>query len=309
MVSRRENRSINIYAEIFTNNSVAIDFLKEINVLNTEHLCRCGGKQTITKHKNYANGLVYRCKISSCRRVDSLLVDSSFNSFKNDICILLRLIYLFICNCNNFFIIRQCNITPNTYIKYKKIIMEICGNIVRRGNRKLGGIKKAVQIDETAFKRGKIVRNPSSALDSDTSIMWLVGIIEEESGKIILKFLPNRKIETLAQFISENILEKSIIKTDGHPSYPAAVSLNNCEHIIVPHVKGFKNTEGYTTNNIEGVWGVLKTEMSKRKGVSRSMLNEFLNEFTFRWQFVNNKNPESWNNAIKMILQFSLLNY
>lgn len=78
-----------------------------------------------------------------------------------------------------------------------------------------------------------------------------------------MQFIPNRKFETFKEIINQKVESKSIIKTDGHPSYPKAVEINNCLHIIVNHSRGFKNMDGHTTNSIEGMWVILKTKMMK----------------------------------------------
>lgn len=45
--------------------------------------------------------------------------------------------------------------------------------------KKFVDVKKFVQIDKTAFK--KIIRNPSKFLDSYSSILLFLGVVDEES--------------------------------------------------------------------------------------------------------------------------------
>ena len=132
--------------------------------------------------------------------------------------------------------------------------------------------------------------------------------MEEGTGKHYLEFLPNRKIETLTKYIQENVREGTTIKTDGYTSYPKAVSSNNCIHLVVPHINGFKNAQGHTTNTIEGLWAILKSEQSKRKGVSKLVLELFIYEFMFRKHYINNENPTTWQEGIDSILRNSVLN-
>lgn len=85
----------------------------------------------------------------------------------------------------------------------------------------------------------------------------VIGPICEETGDLRLHVLPNRSVESFTTSIRENILEGTIIKTNGYPSYPAAVRANNCEHTIVNHTIGFVNKRGEHINTIESVWAAL----------------------------------------------------
>jgi hypothetical protein len=47
-----------------------------------------------------------------------------------------------------------------------------------------------VQIYETAFKRCKLITNPASRIyDNDSSIMWLVGAVEEGTEECFFQFV------------------------------------------------------------------------------------------------------------------------
>jgi hypothetical protein len=143
-------------------------------------------------------------------------------------------------------------IAENTFIKIRKILVYICKIIVIRIRKKLRGFGKCVQIDETAFRRGKIITNPVAALDSDKEIMWVIGLVEEGIGKTYAEFIPDRKIKTFKNFICNNVHDLSLIKTDGHPSYIRYIFNNNCIHEVVNHAKGFRNENGNTKITLRG---------------------------------------------------------
>lgn len=140
-----------------------------------------------------------------------------FLVFKINIPLLLRALYFFICDLPNYFIYHQLNISKRTYIRYKKIFSSICEKIVLNEKRLLGGQEKVIQIDETAWKKGRIIKNPSALLDSDSNILWLVGVIEEETGYCWLEFLPNRKIETISKFLTKNVISGSVYQNRWLP--------------------------------------------------------------------------------------------
>jgi hypothetical protein len=194
----------------------------------------------------------------------------------------------------NYFGSVNCGVSKTVYVNTRKFFVETYRNIVLNEKKKIGGIRKAVQCDETAFKKGKIILKPSNCCDNDSEIMWLLGIVEEETGKCYVEFVPNRKIETIKKFFYENVESGSIIKTDGYPSYPKAVRVFNFEHVVVNHQKGFRNEQGHTTNTIEGFWALLKYDIKKRKGISRNILSIYVFEFMFRRKYIKNSEPKTW---------------
>lgn len=69
----------------------------------------------------------------------------------------------------------------------------------------------------------------------------MVGLnIEEQSGKIKVEIVPNRAANTISELFKRHYAPDLTIITDGHKSYPSAVS-----HIIVNHSIGFKNLMGF----------------------------------------------------------------
>ncbi|KCZ77687.1 hypothetical protein H311_01298, partial [Anncaliia algerae PRA109] len=60
------------------------------------------------------------------------------------------------------------------------------------------------------------------------------------------------------------------------------------EHNVVNHNQGFITHDGIHTNNIEGFWSFLKSEMRRQGGVMRNNIDEWLEEFTFRKRFLAN---------------------
>jgi hypothetical protein len=105
-------------------------------------------------------------------------------------------------------------------------------------------------------------------------------------------------------FISNNIKNGTTIITDGHASYPRAVFENGCNHIVVNHSLGFRNANGFTSNCIENFWSLLKYEIKKRKGVLKCNLNEFLNEFAYRYSFLRARSQREIMCAFNEIMSY-----
>ncbi|KAG0430844.1 hypothetical protein DMUE_5618 [Dictyocoela muelleri] len=107
---------------------------------------------------------------------------------------------------------------------------------------------------------------------------------------MVFKILPDRKIFTLTKVISDHVKIETLVITDRYPSYSKPVKNSFFSHEIVKHNKGFKNNEGYHTNNIENLWSQLRYEEKKRLGIKKSYIYSFLNEFIR--QYYNLKNYE-----------------
>ncbi|KAG0441330.1 hypothetical protein DMUE_1126 [Dictyocoela muelleri] len=103
-------------------------------------------------------------------------------------------------------------------------------------------------------------------------------MIEERSREFYYSIVPNRSQEALSLLFKNFIKTGTLIITDGHTSYPRAVRSNHCHHKVVNHSRGFKNIEGFHTNNIENLWSILKYEINKRRGVVKTSLERFLED-------------------------------
>jgi hypothetical protein len=75
-------------------------------------------------------------------------------------------------------------------------------------------------------------------------------------------------------------LPGTVIKTDGYPTYPRAISEISCIHRVVNHTLGFVSSDGTNTNSIENVWAHLKTDIRTRRGVMFNNLPFLVNEWT-----------------------------
>jgi hypothetical protein len=128
--------------------------------------------------------------------------------------------------------------------------------------------------------RRRVIRNPSSERSDLRDTVWVIGIIEENNcNNLRIEVLPNRRMETIKDFLMRNVLPNTIIRSDGYPSYPRAVESNFCIHEIINHSEGFINAEGIHTNLIENVWSHLKTSLRSKRGVMYKNMKLFVKEF------------------------------
>ena len=54
-------------------------------------------------------------------------------------------------------------------------------------------------------------------------------------------------------------------------------------HIVVNHSAGFRNAEGFHTNNVENLWSIFKYEVERRRGIKMTAMQAFIEEFSFRY--------------------------
>lgn len=117
-----------------------------------------------------------------------------------------------------------------------------------------------------AFRRGELVSNPTSEIDSNRETVWIVGGVMEmtedeisrnEKSKFFLEVVCDRTTNTLSRVLNKYVLPNSCIKTDGWAAYPSAIRRCNREyesnfsHEIVNHSLGFTNEDGTHTNTVE----------------------------------------------------------
>jgi hypothetical protein len=99
-----------------------------------------------------------------------------------------------------------------------------------------------VQVDETAICRGLILNNPSNTVDEIPGVQWIVGGVAENSTfDCFMTLVPNRSSTTMLRMFNDFINPGSIIRTDGHRSYPNAVMEFQSIHQVVFYNIGFVN--------------------------------------------------------------------
>lgn len=289
---------------IFTSVDSALNFLQTNGYIGGEKTCYvCSFKMNMQRNKQAHNQTIFRCLNRKCRKQIPLFYGSQLSSPKIAIHDYLYLIYKWLENGFEADTLRNSKISKRSYQEVKKKLINWCSTKIRTDGL-LGTNGKRVQVDETAVSHGKLPKSPSNLPDDFPGVSWLLGIIEEETNEIRLICLVDRKAETFSEIFKENISFGATIITDGHRSYPLAVDAVNGTHIVVNHSKGFKNEEGFHTNNIENVWSIFKYEISKRRGIKRTNFDEFLIEWMFRYKYLRVKHEEIMHTLFHEIVEF-----
>jgi hypothetical protein len=241
----------------------------------------------IIKVAKSLNGKVYRCINRSCQKEVSLFFNTKIENLRLPINDILLLFYKWIENGFEKDVCKNVQCCKGTYQKIKRIALNFIGNLPDQ-QEKLGGDKK-VQVDETVICHGPLEKSPSQLEDDFPGVTWLVGFIEENTRRIRYKIVENRSLDTFKRLFEENIKIGTTVITDKHISYTGEVSHVQGTHQVVDYSIGFKNTEGFHTNNIENLWSIMKYKIKKRRGILKQNIPSFSLEFDFRYRLLKNK--------------------
>jgi hypothetical protein len=141
-------------------------------------------------------------------------------------------------------------VSLSTIVNLKKTIDFGIEKVFSNEHRMIGGPGVAVQVYETVLWRRGLIMNLTSTSENLAGARWLVGGIEEgEEKRFFIEIVPNCRISTLVDLFSRRISPGSIIKIDGHPSYPSVCSNLGFSHIIVNHSIGFTMRRGTYEQN------------------------------------------------------------
>lgn len=131
------------------------------------------------------------------------------------------------------------------------------------------------------------------------------GIYERKSRKIYSRIVEHVKRETLMRIITQNISSESTVYTDGFKSYSALKEMGYTKHETVEHGANEFVRGSIHVNGIEGFWSVVKTRLSKFRGIRESHIYLHLKECEYRF----NHRHENMYDLLLLNLRKSPLKY
>jgi transposase-like protein len=151
---------------------------------------------------------------------------------------------------------------------------------------KLGGNGGEVEVDETYI--GGKARNMHTKdrrrrnvkdIGAKTMVMGAV----ERGGKVYAQVVPNRKKETIKEFIFPAIEKGTTVYTDEFPAYKFAARDDEFEHKVINHLEKYVDGNVHT-NGIENFWSLLKRGLGGTYiSVEPFHLFRYVDEQTFRF--------------------------
>lgn len=144
-----------------------------------------------------------------------------------------------------------------------------------------------IEVDET-FVGGKnknrhwdkkVENSQGRSFKDKTPVMGML----ERDGKVKCVVVPDTKAASIQPIIRENVKEGSIIVSDEWHAYNGLS--RNYHHEVVDHKRGqYLNSNGFTTNSLEGFWTQLKRNIiGIYHSVSKKHLQKYADETAFRY--------------------------
>ena len=174
-------------------------------------------------------------------------------------------------------ICKELNVSRNTVIAWQQKFKLIAVKEFDRTNLTLGGKNVVIEIDESLFVKVKHHKGK----DLGRPQVWVFGLYERDSKKLLFIVLPKRDAYTLLNVIYEHVKQNSIIYSDCWSSYNRIKRLDkHFEHFTVNHDLFFVDPKtGIHTNGIESNWCSAKTPIKHIRGISRNYLQVILMNF------------------------------
>ena len=150
--------------------------------------------------------------------------------------------------------------TNKSAVDWYNFCRDICLNIIKLDNKKIGGPGHIVEIDESKFGKQKFRRG------RPVQGKWVLGGIDRETRETFFKVVQDRSAETLLPILIDNIHPESIVISDCWKSYNS-VSKHFKEHLSVNHSLHFVDPKDpkIHTNTIESQWRVLIRNVLPKK--------------------------------------------
>ncbi|KAG0440489.1 hypothetical protein DMUE_1708 [Dictyocoela muelleri] len=215
----------------------------------------------------------WRCMY--CRIYKNIMDDCALKDTKISPLIFLRFAFYFF-NKNHFsadYIKSNCKIGECMYKYLLSLFRNKIGEYVQNKKRKLGGVLKQVQIDESFWTRRKYgvgrLGEPG----------WIWGSVEVKTGYSYLEYVKKRDAETLISIIKDNIEDKSYVVSDQWSTYK---KITGYFKDLVCHKYNFvdPNTKA-NTQCIENLLAHLKKIKHYSYGIILDTITDHLNVFIF----------------------------
>ncbi|XP_063710240.1 uncharacterized protein LOC134838875 [Symsagittifera roscoffensis] len=271
---------------LFSNNELAINFLKQKNLLKNSCLCTaCQTPQNWTKYQKTKDGFSWRCQNRTCSRfklTTSIRKDSFFENSNIDLPKWIQIIYLWGMRGSNKNAATQVGVSQRAIVDAFASLREICQRHLLANPIQLGGPGIVLEIDESCFShkpkhhRGRIPQQP----------IWVFGIVDTSYKPAIgyMEIVEQRNAATLLPIIQSVARPGSIIHSDEWRAYRGIQGMGFA-HKTVNHSVNFVEPDGTHTQTVESYWNRKKTLIKSMLGCRRIFLHYYLQEFMWRDRF------------------------
>ena len=236
--------------------------------------------QKITKHHKITGRPVYECDY--CGHQVSPLANTIFHKSSTSLKTWFYAIHLMSCT--------RCGISAKQLQRESGVTYKTAWRMFKQIrtllNERCGMFTGKVEVDETyigASKSGKRGRGASGKT-------IVAGIVERQAN-VSASVVPNVQSKTLLPMIIEKTSPNAIIFTDEMPSYNRLERMGFDHRVINHNAKQYVNGDIHT-NTIDGFWSLVKGGIGcVCKHVSPDYLQEYVNEYSFRYNHRKDEQP------------------
>ena len=240
----------------------------------------CPVCQKVTKHHKLTSRPVYECDY--CGHQISPLANTIFHKSSTSLKTWFQAIHLMAstrCGISAKQLQRETGVTYKTAWRMFKQIRTLL-------NEQCGMLTGEVEADETyigASKHGKRGRGASGKT-------IVAGVVERQAS-VSASVVPNVQSKTLLPMIIEKTSPNAIIFTDEMPSYNRLDKFGFDHRVINHNARQYVNGNIHT-NTIDGFWSLVKGGIGGvYKHVSPDYLQEYVNEYSFRYNHRKDEQP------------------
>ncbi len=285
-------KSLTELLDHFSEKKTCLEFLEQMRWKGNISCPHCGYEKVYRLKEGY------KCANSACYKKFNALVGSIFENSK----IPLRTWFATIFMClthkkgvSSLQLARDIGVTQKTawfmLHQIRKLLTEVAPE-------KIEGV---VQIDETfvggknknRHRDKKVHNNQGRSFIDKAPVIGLAA-----NGKVRCIVVKDTKNSSLHPAVLNNVKEGSCIVTDEWQGYNGLESVYHRE--VIDHGrKQYLNDNGFTTNTIEGFWGIFKRGIiGIYNWVSRKHLQNYCEEFVFRYNTRTLNNNEKFSAAL-----------
>jgi IS1 family transposase/ribosomal protein S27AE len=273
--------------------SEQIDCLKWLarrKLIRNDNTCiQCGMPMMLQKHSATSDGFRWYCK--NCYNCTvSVRKQSFFAALHLPLRIIILLMYFWSVELLQKHAIRELNVDKKTAIKCYIMFRDVCKWFMQQDQTlfELGGLDDSgqpisVEIDESKFFHRKYHRGRYRQGH------WVLGAIERNTGRCILKCVPRRDEQTLRPILESLLLPGTHVISDGWRAYTNIQMWKGgvYTHDVVIHEREFVSAADPSvhTNNIENLWMRVKRNVKYQFGTTNNLFESYLYDFMWRSMF------------------------
>lgn len=277
-----------------------IDFLKETGLIISELKCdKCEAPMNFAEKKCVSDGFVWYCNKrfngKNCSNQKSIRKDSWFFKSKLKLEEIFLLNYEIVRGTKTRDLEAEYYFGTNTLADWRKFINDTISEFVDSNSDKIGGSGKIVEVGISNFGKKKYING------NLVSSQLIFGVVERDSGKLVLEAIYNKSQEMLVDLIKKWIEEGTKIYFDNKSS---RISLGDKEFkdLSINYNITYTDTAPEChTNTIKCIWRHVESKLPthNRQGDFKYYISMYLFN-----KYCEGKKIDTFNTFLELIRHF-----